>query len=62
MICTNCKTTFRNDSGIDVSKMFNCPKGTGYVCSKEWKKELIANLKDGSHWTEMKNILKNMKG
>jgi len=58
MICTNCKTTYRNDSGIDVSKMFNCPEGTGHVCSSECKKELIANLKDGSHWTDMTKIHK----
>jgi len=56
MICTNCKTKHRNGSGIDVSKMFNCPKGIGHVCSIECKKELIANLKDGSHWTDMKAI------
>jgi hypothetical protein len=58
MICTNCKTTHRNGSGIDVSKMFNCPEGTGHVCSIKCKKELIVNLKDGTHWTDMKAIHK----
>jgi|TARA_B110000263_G_scaffold45055_1_gene37018 hypothetical protein len=50
MFCTNCKTVHRNGTGIDVSKMFNCPEGIGHVCSIKCKKELIANLKDGSHW------------
>ena len=47
MICTNCHTTHRDNTGIDVSKLFNLSKGLATVCSKECKKELIANLKDG---------------
>ena len=54
LICTNCKTKHRDGSGIDVSKLFHCPSRIVHVCSSECKKELIANLKDGSHWTNMK--------
>ena len=54
LICTNCKTKHRDGSGIDVSKMFNCPEGIGHVCSSECKKQLIVNLKDGSHWIGVK--------
>jgi hypothetical protein len=56
MICTNCHIRHSDDSGVDVSKLFNLSKGLATVCSKECKKELVANLKDGSHMTNWKGI------
>jgi hypothetical protein len=59
MICTNCgKWNIPTKSFIDTSKLFNCPKGIVHVCSSKCKEELIVNLKDGSHWTNMKKIKK----
>mgnify|MGYP001254722654 CR=1 FL=1 len=47
MICTNCKERVADSAAIDVSKMFNCSSDIVHVCSKECKKELVANLKEG---------------
>ena len=50
MICTHCwKPSIVPYK--DVSKHWNNPKDTSYVCSKECYKELMQALKDGT-WME----------
>ena len=47
MICTNCWASSIRPYK-DVSKLWNNPKDTSYVCSKECHKELKQSLKDGT--------------
>jgi hypothetical protein len=50
MICTHCwKPSIVPYK--DVSKLWNNPKDTSYVCSEECHKELKQSLKDGT-WME----------
>jgi|TARA_B110000495_G_C22569172_1_gene342804 hypothetical protein len=58
MICSNCHKIHSDDSGIDIGKLFNLSKGLATVCSKECKKELKANLKEGF---PLKNMPKTAK-
>ena len=50
MICTHCWASSIKPYK-DVSKHWNNPRDTSYVCSKECYKELMQALKDGT-WME----------
>ena len=58
MICSNCHKIHSDDSGIDIGKLFNLTKGLATVCSKECKKELKANLKEGFPLKNMPETVK----